>query len=99
MKKCIEFAVFKVSPVNKQRVIELSHLIFSEMNQNSKVILSYDILEKTDDINEICWQITWLDKNSAKETTAKWPSFPSTNEFQSLVGENVYYAHFESVMK
>jgi len=94
MSKCSEFAVFKVSKENKARVIELSLSIFSEMNANGTVITSHEILQKTDNENELCWHLTWVNSEAAKETTAKWPSFPSTAEFQSLVGDNVYYGHF-----
>ena len=94
MSKCSEFAVFKVSKENKRKVIELSLLIFKEMNSDGKVITAHEILQKTDDETELCWHLTWISQDAAKETTAKWPSFPSTKEFQSLVGDNVYYGHF-----
>ncbi|BBN81482.1 hypothetical protein PA25_14670 [Pseudoalteromonas sp. A25] len=94
MSKCSEFAVFKVPKKNKARVIELSLSIFKEMNSNGAVIIAHEILQKTDDENELCWHLTWVSEKAAKETTAKWPSFPSTKEFQSLVGDNVYYGHF-----
>jgi len=96
---CTEFSVFKVSLENKQRVIELSHLIFSEMNKDEKVILSYDILENTHNKEELSWYLLWVNKEVAQNTTAKWPTFPSTKEFQGLVGDNLYYGHLESVIK
>ncbi|NQZ24127.1 MAG: hypothetical protein HRT53_19030 [Colwellia sp.] len=94
MNKCAEFAVFKVSKENKARVIELSLAIFNEMNAKGIVITAHEILQKTDDGAEICWHLTWKNKEVAKATTQQWPSFPSTKEFQSLVGKNVYYGHF-----
>lgn len=97
MNSCLEFAIFKVSKENIPRVIELSLSIFNEMNSSETVITSHDILQKTDD-DELCWQLTWISQEAAKLTTEKWPSFPSTKEFQSLVGENVYYGHFMSVI-
>jgi hypothetical protein len=97
MSYCSEFAIFKVSKENIPRVIELSLSIFTEMNLNEKVIISHDILQKTDNEEELCWHLTWVSKEAAKSTTEQWPSFPSTKEFQSLVGENIYYGHFTSV--
>lgn len=99
MNTCMEFSVFQVKVENKQRVIELSHLIFNEMNKDEKVILSYDILENTKNTEELSWYLTWLNKEVAENTTAKWPTFPSTMEFQSLVGDNIYYGHLVSVLK
>lgn len=94
MNKCTEFAVFKVAEENRSRIVELSLSIFREMNSNGVVISSHELLQKTDCDTEICWHLTWVSKEAAKLTTEKWPSFPSTKEFQSLVGENVYYGHF-----
>mgnify|MGYP000414981561 CR=1 FL=1 len=98
MSKCTEFAVFKVSKEHKARVIELSLSIFAEMNSNEVVILSHEVLQKTECETELCWHLTWVSKEAAKVTTSKWPSFPSTKEFQTLVDENVYYGHFMGVI-
>jgi hypothetical protein len=97
MNTCTEYAVFKVSKENVARVIELSLSIFEEMNSNCVVITAHDLLQKTDNAEELCWHLTWVSKEAAKSTTAKWPTFPSTKEFQALVGENLYYGHFVSV--
>ena len=96
MSNCTEFAVFKVTKENSARVVELSKLIFSEMNSEDEVITSYQILLKTDDAEELCWHLTWKSAEVAKLTTLKWPTFKSTAEFQSLVGKNIYYGHFVS---
>jgi hypothetical protein len=98
MSICTEFAVFKVSKENFSRVVQLSLSIFEEMNSNGIVITSHEVLQKTDNEEEICWHLTWTSKEAAKLTTEKWPSFPSTKEFQSLVGENIYYGHFIDVI-
>jgi len=95
----MEFSAFEVKEEHKQRVIELSEMIFSEMNKDETVILSYDILENTQNQEELSWYLKWVNKEAAKSTTAKWPTFPSTKEFQTLVGENLYYGHLESVLK
>ena len=94
MTECTEVAVFKVEPENRPRVIELSNLIFLEMNADEQVIIHYKILQNTDKPNVICWNLSWLNAQSAKITTQKWPSFNNTKEFQSLVVENIYYGHF-----
>lgn len=98
MSICTEFAVFKVSKENISKVIQLSLSIFEEMNSNGAVITSHKVLQKTDNEEELCWHLTWISKEAAKSTTEKWPTFPSTKEFQSLVGENVYYGHFTAVI-
>ena len=94
MSICTEIAVFKVAKENTRRVIELSNLIFEEMNSIEVVIISHEILQKKDNEEEICWHLTWVNAEAAKVTTSKWPTFPSTKEFQTLVDENVYYGHF-----
>jgi hypothetical protein len=94
MSLCTEFAVFKVAKENIPRVIELSNLIFAEMNSLKTVISFHEILQKTDNDEELCWHLTWVNAQAAKETTSLWPTLPSTKEFQSLVGKNVYYGHF-----
>lgn len=96
MSSCTEFAVFKVEQTHSAKVVELSKRIFSEMNADEQVITSYQILQKTDNSEELCWHLTWKSAEVAKVTTEKWPTFKSTAEFQSLVGKNVYYGHFVS---
>ncbi|MFT5090439.1 MAG: hypothetical protein ACI8PG_004819, partial [Planctomycetota bacterium] len=32
--------------------------------------------------------------DTAKKATEKWPTFPSTKEFQTLVVKDLYYGHF-----
>ena len=76
MSTCTEFSVFHVKEENKQRVIELSEMIFAEMNKDEKVILSYDILENTKNKEELSWYLLWINKEVAKSTTEKWPTFP-----------------------
>ena len=94
MKSCSEFAVFKVPLANIPRVIELSLCIFDEINLSETLITSHEILQKTDDAEEICWHLTWISKEAAQSTTEKWPHYPSTKELESLVGEKLYYGHF-----
>jgi len=98
MSHCSEFAIFKVPKENISRVIELSLLIFNEMNSSETVIISHEILQKIDNEEELCWHLTWVSKEAVKLTTEKWPIFPSTKELESLVGENTYYGHFSSVV-
>lgn len=98
MKQCTEFAVFQVAKENVNRAIELSKAIFSEMNDVNKVITSSNILVKTDNAEEICWHLEWVSAEAAKVTTEKWPTFPSTKEFQGLVIKDLYYGHFLSAI-
>ena len=94
MNKCTEFAVFRVAKENVSRAIELSEAIFSEMNGGGNVITSSNVLVKTDNPEEICWHLEWVSAEVAKTTTEKWPTFPSTNEFQGMVIKDLYYGHF-----
>ncbi len=94
MNTCTEFAVFKVAPENMARVIELSYAIFNEMNESQTVITAHEVLQNTKQPDELCWHLTWLNQEVAATTTQQWPSFSSTAEFQTLVGENLYYGHF-----
>ncbi len=94
-KECVEVAIFKVHEDNITRAIELSKAIFSEMNKKENAIVSYKILQKTDNPCEILWNIVWIDRDTAKRITAQWPTFSSTEEFQKLVEKDVYYGHFD----
>ncbi|MFT5298402.1 MAG: hypothetical protein ACI9YH_004450, partial [Colwellia sp.] len=47
MPHCSEFAVFSVIKENQKRVIELSKLLFEEMNSEREVLISQSILRKT----------------------------------------------------
>ena len=94
MNQCTEFAVFRVEKENVNKAIELSKTIFSEMNEGHKVITSSKVLVKTDDPEEICWHLEWVNAEAAKTTTEKWPTFTSTKEFQNIVIKDVYYGHF-----
>lgn len=94
MSYCSEFAVFTVEIEKQARVIELSKQLFAEMNSDRKVLVSHEILRKTDNNEEICWHLIWLDEEAVKENNQKWPSFPSSAELESLVGERLYYGHF-----
>ena len=93
MSKCTEFAVFYVASENVNRAIELSYLIFSEMNELLEVISYSNVLVKTDNPEEICWHLEWVNELVATTTTQNWPNFNSTAEFQSLVKKGVY-GHF-----
>ncbi|BCE03836.1 hypothetical protein [Marinicellulosiphila megalodicopiae] len=94
---CKEIAIFKVSKTNFDRVMVLSENIFKEMNADEMVITDYEIFQNVDKYDEICWLLTWKSLDAAKQTTKKWPNFPSTKELESLVGDNLYYGHFDKV--
>ncbi|MFT6924999.1 MAG: quinol monooxygenase YgiN [Psychromonas sp.] len=94
MGHCSEFAVFSVSKENLARVIKLSESLFAEINAHDKVIISHEILQKTDNPQEICWHIIWSSEESVKLTAQKWATFPSSKALESLVDEKRYYGHF-----
>ena len=94
MNTCSEIAIFKVPKENRARVIELSLSIVKEINADKTVILSHQILSKTDDDEEICWHLIWLNTEAVALISKKWQSFPSTNELESLVTDKIYYGHF-----
>lgn len=94
MPHCSEFAVFSVIKENQKRVIELSELLFKEMHNEREVLISHHILRKTDNAEEICWQLVWLNEEVVAENNKNWSKFPSSAELESLVGERLYYGHF-----
>ena len=71
MKKCTEFAVFHVAKENIDKAIALSNAIFSEMNIESKVITSSNVLVKTDNPEEICWHLEWVSATCSKNNNRK----------------------------
>jgi len=94
---CHEFAVFSVIKENQKRVIELSELLFKEMNNEREVLISHNILRKTENNEEICWQLVWLNEEVVEDNNKNWSTFPSSAELESLVGEKLYYGHFLTV--
>ena len=97
MPYCHEFAVFYVEKINQKRVIELSELLFQEMNSDGEVLISHRILIKTDNEEEICWQLVWLNEAVVEDNAKKWSTFPSSAELESLVGNKLYYGHFLAI--
>ena len=97
MSICTELAIFKVPKENLARVIELSIMIFAEINVAEQLLLSHQIFQKTDNENEICWQLVWVDQAAVDLSTEKWPSYPSTKELESLVADKIYYGHFNNI--
>lgn len=98
MSNCSELAIFRVLKENIPRVIALSLSVVNEINANDIVIISHRVWQKTDNEEELCWHLTWVDQEAVKLTTKKWPSYPSTKALESLVGEKIYYGHFISVI-
>jgi hypothetical protein len=98
METCTEFAVFRVAKENVNKAVILSEAIFEEMNAEANVIVSSNVLVKTDNPEELCWHLEWVSTDAAKSTTAKWPTFPSTAEFQRLVVKDLYYGHFVNAL-
>lgn len=96
---CEEFAIFNVTERNYSRVIELSLSIFEEINAEEELIIAHNIFQKTDNNEELCWHLTWKNKEAVDATATKWPSYPSTKELESLVGDKLYYGHFFKIAK
>ena len=94
MSICSEITIYKVAKDNIARVIELSLLVISEMNETQKVITAYQILQSIDNDDEVCWHLTWVSEEAIENNKQKWPSLPSANELMSLVEAKVYYGHF-----
>ena len=99
MNTCSEIAIFNVPAVNIQRVIELSLLIFKEINAVDSLILSHEILQKTDDKESICWLLTWVNQAAVKQVAENWATLPNTRELETLVSDKVYYGHFGKILK
>lgn len=93
-----EVAIFKVKEKNIEQVIALSLKLFREINSTDKLISTYDIFQKTDARDELCWQLTWVDQAAVKFVAERWKSYSSTIELESLVDEKIYYGHFVSLI-
>ncbi len=98
MTTCTEFAVFEVKKDNLARIIALSESLFAEINAENKNIIAHEILVKTDNLEEVCWHLTWINVEAVEESSYKWSSYASAAEIESLVGKKLYYGHFVSVV-
>lgn len=98
MAHCTEFAVFEVNPENRQRVLSLSETLFAEINAEQENILAHEILENIDNAQEVCWHLTWANKAAVEQSRAKWPSYASSAELESLVGKKLFYGHFVALL-
>lgn len=97
MNTCTELTIYKVAKANIPRVIQLSMSIIAEMNADEEVITSHQILQKADNEEELCWHLTWVNKEAVQLYTDKWPNLPSTKALMSLVDEKVYSGYFVSL--
>ena len=98
MPTCTEFAVFEVKETNLARVIALSESLFLEINTDNKNIIAHEILVKTDNVEEICWHLTWANIEAVEASSSKWSTYPSAAEIERLVGKKLYYGHFVAVV-
>ena len=98
MSLCYEVAIFDVAESNIARVIEVSLLLFKEINADAELIVDYKILQKTNAAEQLCWQLTWRDQEAVKFVAERWSSYPSTPALEALVGEKHYYGHFSSLI-
>lgn len=98
MSTCTEFAVFEVEEANLTRVIALSESLFIEINAEQDNIIAHEILVKTDNAEEICWHLTWVNVEAVETCSTQWSTYPSAAEIERLVGKKLYYGHFVSVV-
>lgn len=98
MSTCTEFAVFEVEEANLTRVIALSESLFIEINAEQDNIIAHEILVKTDNAEEICWHLTWVNVEAVEACSTQWSTYPSAAEIEHLVGKKLYYGHFVSVV-
>lgn len=98
MKECYEFAIFKVAEENKAKAIELSLAVFKEINAKDTLILSHEVFEKLESSDEICWKLTWANEDAVKVSNKNWPTYASSKALESIVGEKIYYGHFNRVI-
>lgn len=90
--KCKEVAVFKFKEDRLDGAIELNKNLMTEMQDASnKSLLDFEIYQSPKDPTVITWLIDWKDAKSAKETTDKWMSFPSSQRFSSSVEKDIFY--------
>jgi quinol monooxygenase YgiN len=97
MTYCNEFAVFEVAAKNQEEIIELSLSLFKEMNVEEKVLISHQIMRKTDNPEQICWHLVWRDEAAVAVSKTKWSTYPSAKAIESLVSGKLYYGHFLDV--
>jgi len=98
MSTCTEFAVFEVEEANLARVLALSESLFIEINAEQENIIAHEILVKTDNAEELCWHLTWVNIEAVEASSTKWSTYPSAAEIESLVGKKLYYGHFVGVI-
>jgi len=102
MTTCTEFAVFEVKQADLARVLAVSESLFLEINAKSKNIIAHEILVKMDnpseDTQEICWHLTWVNIEAVKASSSQWSSYPSASIIEGLVGKKRYYGHFVALV-
>jgi quinol monooxygenase YgiN len=98
MPYCNEFAVFEVPQANQAEIITLSLRLFEEMNAKEQMLISYQILRKTDNAEQICWHLVWKDETAVAQSKAQWSSYPSAKSIESLVSAKIFYGHFIDVI-
>ena len=64
------------------------------MNLEEKVLISHQIMKKTDNPEHICWHLVWKDEAAVALSKAKWSTYPSAKAIESLVNNKLYYGHF-----
>ena len=93
---CKEVAVFRFKEDCLEGAIELNKNLITEMQQQSNhTLLSFEVYQSPKDPCLFTWLIDWKDAQAAKETTDKWLSFPSNQQFSSSVAQDIFYDFME----
>ena len=98
MTYCSEFAVFRVAKENQSRVVALSELLFAQMNAVREVLISHQILHKTDNAEEICWHLVWRDEAAVQENSKKCITlFKYTSNYINITVHFFYILFFSLI--
>ena len=93
---CKEVAVFRFKEECLAGAIELNKKLITEMREKSNgTLLDFEVYQSPKNPCVFTWLIDWKDAQSAKETTDKWMSFASGNQFSSSIEEDIFYDFLE----
>ncbi len=93
---CKEVAVFRFKEDALEGAIELNKSLITEMqNESENTLIAFEVYQSPNDACIFTWLIDWSDAKSAKETTDKWLSFPSSQKFSSSVEKDIFYDFLE----
>jgi hypothetical protein len=91
-----EIAIFKFKKDCLEGAIELNKKLLCEMQKRGNgTLLNFEVYQSAKDPCLFSWLIDWKDAKSAKETTDKWLSFPSNQNFSSSIENDIFYDFLE----